>query len=1300
MGKLMGNKKNFALSLFILFMLFPINSAGGVAASLPSASGSSAPAATPYPAQMDQDIEVTISGQVLYIYQSWSGFKEGAKPTDRPIDVYGQIQNASVKFTFSPIGHTVAGTMTGAYSSPDSLTNVSFTGRVSGTMEPKYWSAGTWLWEINATASVDMTFKWGNKTGSTIIWTTKTLRISDEFRISALDRPDRTIIDFDIYWSDFGGINGGARYFSMYIPGEGFNATRFPVLLDFNYTISGPDAISPATPSAYFTVETTGVDKDMIANATWEFYYLNSYTQVYTLCSYTHPSAVGRIYMGDDSPVTVTGSTISSWLPLLQQYGVSQQGMKVLPMRVMMSFYADPGGIKEMVGWEEWYDSTFDFVLQEQPVLSGQIVGMGYPMKYAKLEFKASGGATFSGTTDAQGRFTVPADASKSGTFTLSIVFAYQRDGITYFTLHHRNTNPDPASDTTPPLALDLSVSDGAITAATFRYRADSSEAITVPEGKTVAGISLDDYLTDVNRLECFTGMYNHFTEALEFYKDYLGEDLSVRAPLKVYTFVGKDTAYDSVGSISYITINQEDSFQGSPTRPKNREYHEFSHYVMHTLYGSAFDYPSSDIGFVNHGGYTNPTTIDSYQEAFASFMATMIGIHYGNYWDTFGYETPDSLGIYGSLETNYRAWERDGKAEEMAIAGVLWDLYDGGRDRMNMEGAAAIAMFSEADFNRDLVINKTELLVLCLETSYKGEYSGEDAIFDSADFNAMVQSNGWSQDELNDRLMEHVGEEIIVMIPLLTNGMGKDEAIARILEIADKDSSGSLNSSELQAEAPEGKDPIQYASMILQLFDGNDNGALEANEIAALAGHVAMDNYQDHRLDAIMAKYGATYMPDEDSVEIDFLLLWDVLKAPHRDFKSVYDSLASEFPQLEKGINDIFIAHGIFADSNRGDGFYNLGEPYRDRNSDGLYGAGDYFVDMAQEGIWWSEGETIGQATNYNRTERRSLISLPGQVIRVNNSAPYYWMELTCIDPSMDQGLPLRFYKIQLFNSNGSIYFPMPPPGYISKVKIYPSNVTYGKSLVFASPEFEGSYSQAVQQGYFKQHDFQITGQIPSLPLPPGTGGSQPPTNQTQSRCFIATATYGSEAAPQVQFLREFRDNIAMQTFTGSSFMNGFLGWYYSWSPPVAYSIAPDGNAKALMRVVLQPILNILQVAAYTYSSLSFNSEFAIVMAGFVAAALIGLIYLTPIVTIAFLISKRLKSGLALPSARRALRLIAVPWIAVVALIAVAELVAVPTLMVFATAAFVVLTITMIISTTSLWLAGFYRRAHQQAHL
>ena len=52
---------------------------------------------------------------------------------------------------------------------------------------------------------------------------------------------------------------------------------------------------------------------------------------------------------------------------------------------------------------------------------------------------------------------------------------------------------------------------------------------------------------------------------------------------------------------------------------------------------------------------------------------------------------------------------------------------------------------------------------------------------------------------------------------------------------------------------------------------------------------------------------------------------------------------------------------------------------------------------------------------------------------------------------------------------------------------------------------------------------------------------------------CLIATATYGSEMAIEVQQLRELRDNQLLQTQSGTAFMGIFNDVYYSFSPIIA---------------------------------------------------------------------------------------------------------------------------------------------------
>ena len=52
---------------------------------------------------------------------------------------------------------------------------------------------------------------------------------------------------------------------------------------------------------------------------------------------------------------------------------------------------------------------------------------------------------------------------------------------------------------------------------------------------------------------------------------------------------------------------------------------------------------------------------------------------------------------------------------------------------------------------------------------------------------------------------------------------------------------------------------------------------------------------------------------------------------------------------------------------------------------------------------------------------------------------------------------------------------------------------------------------------------------------------------------CLIATATFGTELAPQVQLLREIRDEHLLLTQSGASFMSAFNSVYYTFSPAVS---------------------------------------------------------------------------------------------------------------------------------------------------
>ena len=86
---------------------------------------------------------------------------------------------------------------------------------------------------------------------------------------------------------------------------------------------------------------------------------------------------------------------------------------------------------------------------------------------------------------------------------------------------------------------------------------------------------------------------------------------------------------------------------------------------------------------------------------------------------------------------------------------------------------------------------------------------------------------------------------------------------------------------------------------------------------------------------------------------------------------------------------------------------------------------------------------------------------------------------------------------------------------------------------------------------------------------------------NQEGGGCLIATAAFGSELAPQVQFLREVRDNTLLSTTSGATFMTGFNHIYYSFSPAVADLERENPGFREAVKLFITPMLSTLSIMA-----------------------------------------------------------------------------------------------------------------------
>jgi hypothetical protein len=78
---------------------------------------------------------------------------------------------------------------------------------------------------------------------------------------------------------------------------------------------------------------------------------------------------------------------------------------------------------------------------------------------------------------------------------------------------------------------------------------------------------------------------------------------------------------------------------------------------------------------------------------------------------------------------------------------------------------------------------------------------------------------------------------------------------------------------------------------------------------------------------------------------------------------------------------------------------------------------------------------------------------------------------------------------------------------------------------------------------------------------------------------CLIATATYGSEMAKEVQQLRELRDNILLNTESGTQFMGMFNDIYYSFSPIIADYERENPYFKEAVKLAITPMISSLSL-------------------------------------------------------------------------------------------------------------------------
>ena len=129
-------------------------------------------------------------------------------------------------------------------------------------------------------------------------------------------------------------------------------------------------------------------------------------------------------------------------------------------------------------------------------------------------------------------------------------------------------------------------------------------------------------------------------------------------------------------------------------------------------------------------------------------------------------------------------------------------------------------------------------------------------------------------------------------------------------------------------------------------------------------------------------------------------------------------------------------------------------------------------------------------------------------------------------------------------------------------------------KSYTFA-------YSNTVEN--FDDEVSKFNESLNSFQIPSINSNTMNSTEETSSEegggCLIATATYGSEMAIEVQQLRELRDNQLLNTKSGTAFMTIFNDIYYSFSPTIADMERESPVFKEIVKASLTPMLSTLAI-------------------------------------------------------------------------------------------------------------------------
>jgi len=238
---------------------------------------------------------------------------------------------------------------------------------------------------------------------------------------------------------------------------------------------------------------------------------------------------------------------------------------------------------------------------------------------------------------------------------------------------------------------------------------------------------------------------------------------------------------------------------------------------------------------------------------------------------------------------------------------------------------------------------------------------------------------------------------------------------------------------------------------------------------------------------------------------------------------------------------------------------------------------------------------EPLTVPTNKEFYAEGSTITISGLVKNFDASDPQKRMDVTIVITAPNGNLVTVLQISPSSDGNYSDSFTV--GGMISAEGDYTVKAKWGAQSNQTTFEYGGSSGvPVVEEEVPEPTQTEVVDEEPEVDEEPVMESSQPvcgpgtvlknnvcvAEQQKGGGCLIATAAFGSEMAPQVQFLREIRDNTVLQTQSGSTFMTGFNQFYYSFSPAIADYERENSAFKETVKIAITPMLTSLAILNY----------------------------------------------------------------------------------------------------------------------